>query len=385
MKYFALILASLWRKPLRTFFTAASLLMAFLLFGLLEPVVQMFSSGSNVAGESRIWVSPRHSISDMLPVRYQQQVQQMDGVSIAAHQTWFGGTYVDAAASSTFTRWAVSPKEFMAINTQMQLPANQLEAFITTRTGAIVGRSTADRFNMQIGDKIPLTADIWHNQDGSQWEFDLVGIYDSVEGEDADTSRFFVNYGFFDEYRIIGKGVVSNIVFTVDDLTQSEAIMARVDSLFANSDMETRTTTEQEYVLNQIKQLGNISLILRAIMGAVFFTIVLLTANTMSQAVRERISELAVLKSLGFENAKVLAIVLAESFVLTLTTAAIGLGLAAYLLQFSDTIIPQLNSLNLQLNSVLTGFLIAAGLAIAVGLPPALRATRLSIADGLRL
>ena len=384
MKYFSLVMASLFRKPLRTSLTAASLLIAFMLFGLLEPVVQTFTGGVVSAGESRLWVSPRHSISDMLPVRYHQQVQQYEGVDTAAHQTWFGGVYIDAATSSSFTRWAVTAKNFMLINSQMVLPPDQLDAFISTRTGAIVGRTTAQRYNMQIGDKIPITADIWHNRDGSQWEFDLVGIYTSAEGENADTSRLFINYDFFDEYRTVGKGIVSNVVFTVNDLEQSAAIAAGIDVMFTNSEMETQTTSEQEYLLNQIKQLGNIGLILRAILGAVFFTILLLTANTMSQAVRERIPELAVLKTLGFYNVSILFIVLAESFVLALLTASLGLGLAAFLLQFSEYVIPQAGSLSLEANSILLGLLIAIALALLVGLPPAIRAMRLNIADALQ-
>ncbi len=384
MKYLGLIIASLWRKPLRTSLTAASLLIAFLLFGLLEPVAQMFEGGMEVSGESRLYVSPRHSISDMLPVRYHQQVQQIGGVDVAAHQTWFGGVYIDATESSSFTRWAVSAREFMQINSQLVLPQSQLDAFISTRTGAIVGRSIAQRYNMKIGDKIPVMADIWHNQDGSQWEFDLVGIYDGVEGETVNTARLFINYAFFDEYRIVGKGLVSNIVFTVNDLDQSAGITADIDAMFANSDMETYTATEQEYVLNQIAQLGNIGLIVRAIMGAVFFTMLLLTANTMSQAVRERIPELAVLKTLGFQNISVLLIVLSESLLLTLIAAAVGLGLAAYLLQFGEYVIPQVTTWNLSPNSILIGLLIALALALLVGLPPAIRAMRLNIADALQ-
>ncbi|MEX0739533.1 MAG: ABC transporter permease [Pseudohongiella sp.] len=383
MKYFKLITASLWRKPLRTTLTGASLLIAFMLFGLLEPVAQLFSGGTQASGETRLWVAPRHSISDMLPVHYHQQVQQIEGVDTAAHQTWFGGVYIDAVESSTFTRWAITPREFMQINPQLTLPEEQLEAFINTRTGVIVGRSIAQRYNMEIGDRIPITADIWHNQDGSQWEFDIVGIYDAAEGETVNTTRLFINYDFFDEYRIVGKGLVSNILFTVHDSRQTAPIAASIDARFANSEMETYTTTEQEYVLNQISQLGNIGLIVRAIMGAVFFTMLLLTANTMSQAVRERSAELAVLKTLGFSDNSVLLIVLAEALLLALTAAATGLGLAAYLLQFGEYVIPQITTLNLNTDTILLGLLVAFALALVVGLPPAVRAMRLNIADAL--
>lgn len=384
MKYIGLVIANLWRKPLRTSLTAASLLIAFLLFGLLEPVAQMFGGGIKASGESRLWVAPRHSISDLLPVRYQQQVQQIEGVKQVAHISWFGGIYIDPAESSSFTRWAVSAREFMQINPQMVLPQDQLNAFINTRTGAIVGRSIAERYNMEIGDKIPIMADIWHNQGGSQWEFDLVGIYDGDNNETVNTAQLFINYDFFDEYRIIGKGLVSNIVFTVEEVQESSSIAEKIDAMFANSDMETHTTTEQEYVVNLMSQLGNVSLIVRAIMGAVFFTMLLLTANTMAQAVRERIPDLAVLKTLGFHNSSVLLIVLSESLLLAVVAAVLGLGVAAYLLQFGELVIPQITTWSLSLNSILLGLLIALALALCVGTPPAIKAMRINITDALQ-
>ncbi|MCG8414210.1 MAG: FtsX-like permease family protein [Pseudomonadales bacterium] len=384
MKFFGLVFASLRRKPIRTGLTAASLMVAFLLFGLLEPVVQAFSGGAAVSSENRMWVSPRHSISDMLPVRYHQQIQRLDGVDVAAHQTWFGGVYIDAVSSSAFTRWAVTPREFMQVNPQLELPLEQLDAFINTRTGAIVSRNIAERFDMKVGDKIPILADIWHNEDGSQWEFDLVGIYDVIEGDSVGANRLLVNYDFFDEYRIVGKGVISNVVFTVADLAQSASIAASVDDMYSNSEMETLTVSEQDYLLNQIKQLGNIGLMVRAIMAAVFFTILLLTANTMSQALRDRVGELAVLKTLGFQDVSVLLIVLAEALLLTLITAGAGIGLAAYLLRFGEYVVPQISHWSLSINSVLLGLAVAFVLALLVGLPPALKAMRLNIADALQ-
>jgi putative ABC transport system permease protein len=224
MKFSFLVLANLWRKPVRTMLTAMSLVVAFLLFGLLEPIVQLFENGSRAGDTSRWWVAPRHSISDMLPVRYHQQIQRVEGVQTAAHQTWFGGTYIDAVSSSAFTRWAISPEEFLNINPQMILAKDQRNAFLTTRTGAIVGRSVADRFQMKVGDRIPIVADIWHNADGSEWHFDLVGIYDSPPDEQADTSRFFVNYAFFDEYRVIGKGLISIVLYTVNEVVEAPKI-----------------------------------------------------------------------------------------------------------------------------------------------------------------
>jgi len=383
MKYFGLVWAGLRRKPLRTGFTALSLVFAFLLFGLLEPVVQIFDSGLGQGVVSRFFVSPRGSISDMLPVNYMHKVAQVKGVAKVAHQTWFGGLYKDPAVSNTFTRWAVPAEQFMALYPELVLSEEQLAAFISTRTGVIVGQDIATRFDLKVGNKISLLADIWHNQDGSMWEFDLVGIYTGAD-DSVSTTRLFMNYDYFDEYRVVGKGIISNVLFSVEDSLQGDAVIKTVDALFANSFMETKTQSEQEYVLSFIKQLGNIGLIIRAIMGAVFFTLLLLTANTMSQAARDRIPELAVLKTLGFQNTTLLLLVLAETILLIGLAAILGMCVANYMLQFGDQLLPQFGSLELSLVSFLTGLLVALLLAALVGLPPAIKAMKLNIVDALQ-
>ena len=178
MTHAGLIITGLARKPARTLLTMSSLAVAFLMFGLLQPVAQVFAGSLQLAKGNRLIVSPKHSISDMLPLRYVNRVQQIPGVAVVSHQTWFGGSYKDDAG--TFTRWAVPPMSFMKVHPEFRLPKVELDAFIRTRTGAIVGRQTANRYQMKVGHKIPLKTDIWFNPRGAAWTFDLVGIYDGT-------------------------------------------------------------------------------------------------------------------------------------------------------------------------------------------------------------
>ncbi len=377
-----LTLANLKRRPVRTALTGFSLITAFLLFGLLEPMSQMFETAAETSDTARWWVSPRHSISDMLPVRYREQVSGVQGVENTAHITWFGGTYIDAQRSSAFTRWVVTPEAFLDISPDIVLADAQRDAFINTPTGAIVGRQIAERFNLNVGDQIPLTADIWHNLDGSDWHFDLVGIYDSPQDE-TDTTRMFINYRYFDEYRIVGKGLISNVLFTTGSVNGAE-VAKSIDVMFANSESETRTQSESDYILSQVGQIGNISFMLRSVTAAVLFTILLLTGNTMAQAIRERRNEYAALRAMGFSAGDLLALTFAEAVTLITLAAGTGMLIAALLLTYSDQVLPQSSGLNLGLPLVIQGIGIAILLAVIVTLPPAIRLLNQPIADSLR-
>jgi len=381
MRYAFLIWASLHRKPLRSGLTLASIFVAFLLFGLLQSLNKAFESSVDVAGVDRLIAAPKYSIVDMLPVGYLSQIEAIEGVRTVAHQTWFGGTYQDP--SNFFVQWPVPPKEYMEIYPELLLTDAERNAFISTRTGVIVGRSTADRFGWQVGDKIPLTSGIWANAQSYHWEFDLVGIYDGVE-ENTDTSQFFINFDYFDEARAFGRGGVSNFVVKIDDPDAAVRIAARIDEMFANSSAETKTSTERAYMLGFIKQVGDIGFIMSAILSAVFFTILLLTGTTMAQAVRERVPELAILKTIGYSDRGILSIVLAESTLLTLLGGGLGLAAASLLVPGISNAMPSMMpAMILTPDTLVNGLLIAVILGLMVGFFPGLRAMRLSIIDAL--
>jgi putative ABC transport system permease protein len=379
MNYSKLILSALKRQRVRTALTIAGLAIAFLLLGLLQPVQRLFSMSDARAGTDRLVVLPKHSVTDFLTTRSANRVRDLAGVRAVAHQTWFGGTFRDPAQA--FARWAVPPAEYLALHPEILLDVSAREAFIGIRTGAIVGRSTAEKYALRVGDTIPLIPDIWANKDGAHWEFQLVGIYDIANAAPSD---MFINYQYFDEARVWGRGLVSSIIVGVDDPKSSTEVGRRIDALFANSDAETRTATEREYALSYASQIGNVGLIVTGILTAVFFTIAMLTANTLSQAIRERTAEFAVLRTLGFLPPKVFALILAEAFLVTGLGAAIGLLLARALIGSLSALSPQLAAARISVATFACAVALAACIALIAGLPPAWRACRLRIVDALR-
>jgi putative ABC transport system permease protein len=380
-KYLPLVSGALLRKKTRTAFTLISLATAFLLIGLLQAVNSVMSGGADFLGASRLITQAKTSFTQPLPMRQLPQIEAVPGVQFVSHSQFFGGTYQDN--SGFFPQFAVNPQRLYDTYPEWVLPDAQRRAFISTQDGAIAGKLLADKYGWKVGDIIPLNSFIWTKQDGTRlWQWRLVGIFDGRDAEWAKRANLmYLNYAMFDEARVAGaQGLAGVWVVKVADPMQSERIAAAIDAKFENSADETKTQSEQEFQLGFLKQLGNIGFILNAISGAVFFTILILTGYTMSQSVRERIPELAVLKCLGFTDRTVLALVLAESLLLSLVGALAGMTLA--------TILPPLvlpPEFPIRASAGVWAFAGAAVLflALAVGLPPALRAMRLRIVDAL--
>ncbi len=311
-------------------------------------------------------------------------MERIPGVALATHQTWFGGIF-QREPKSFFMQNPVVPEEFLDIHPEFILPPDQRRAWLQTRTGAMVGRKTAERFHWKIGDKVPIYTPIWRKADGSQtWEFDLVGIYDGKE-KTTDTMSFFFRYDYFDEARLGGKGLVGWYTLRVKDPSQAAEIAKRVDKEFENSDQETKTEPEAAFIQGWAKQIGNIALITASILGAVFFTILLVTGNTMSQAVRERTGELGVLKAIGFTNLQVLALVMAESCLMAVLGGVLGLGLACMIVPvLAKPLSAMLPMFFLPGRDLLLGGGMCLALGLATGIIPALAAMRLRVADALR-
>lgn len=381
MKFLPLIWASLFRKKTRTLLTLASICVAFLLFGMLDSVRLAFTVRDSLEGASRLVTSSRLSIIQPLPYSYQARIEAVPGVELVAFANWFGGIYQDR--KNFFANLAVSPN-YLDMYPEYILPEAQKKAFLTTRTGALVGRNLAERFNFKIGDKIPLEATIFPHKDGTNtWTFDLVGIFHARDPRDRNQEdQMLFHYAYFDEGRSLANGTIGWYMIKISDPNQAAQVAQAIDRLFANSNAETKTQTEKQFTLDFAKQIGDIGLIVTSIMGAVFFTILLLTGNTMSQAVRERIPELAVLKTLGFSNQNVLWLVLSESLLLTVLGGILGLILATGGASALNAVFRG-GAFTVGAQSWLTGALIMLILALAVGLPPAWRAMRLRIVDAL--
>lgn len=381
MKYLHLIWASLLRRKTRTTLTLLSIMIAFLLFGMLDAVRVAFTVQETLEGASRLITSSKLSIIQPLPYAYRNQIQRVDGVEEIAYANWFGGIYQDR--KNFFANFAVSPNYF-DMYPEFILPEAQKQSFLTTRTAAIVGANLAQRFNFKIGDKIPLEATIFPHKSGTNtWTFDLVGIFHARDARKRnEEDQLMFRYDYFDAGRSAGQGTIGWYMVKINNPNQAQQAAQSIDRLFANSAAETKTQTEKQFTLDFVKQIGDIGLIVSSIMGAVFFTILLLTGNTMSQAVRERIPELAVLKTIGFSNLSVLWLVLGESLLLAALGGSLGLLLSMAAAESLSSAFRG-GSFAVGLQSWLSGVLIMCVLGIAVGLPPAWRAMRLRIVDAL--
>ncbi len=383
MKYLHLIWAALFRSKTRTLLTVLSVVAAFLLFGMLDSVRVAFNSGGQqVAGANRMITSSRLSITQMLPYSLVEQIRSTPGVKQATYAAWFGGIYRDP--KNFFANFAVSP-DYLDLYPEFKMPAAQKTAWLNDRTGAIVGEALAKRYGFKIGDTIPLQATIFPTKGSNNWSFTLRGIYkiDDPKLQSQENAMFF-HWKYFDEANDYVKGRVGWLVVQPYSGDGVDRVANAVDKLSANSANETKTQSEAAFNQAFAKQFADIGLIVTAIMGAVFFTLLLLTGNTMAQAVRERIPELAVLKTIGFSNRSVLWLVLAESILLVVLGGLLGLGIAAMLVPAVTAASGGLIQLpGMLAQTWLVGLALMLVIGAVVGLLPALRAMRLNIVDAL--
>jgi putative ABC transport system permease protein len=382
MKYLHLVWAALFRSKTRTLLTLLSVVTAFLLFGMLDSVRVAFNSSANVEGYDRLITTSKLSITQSLPVSLAAQIASTPGVANVSYATWFGGIYQDQR--NFFPNFAIGPG-FMQLYPEYVLPPEQLETFESTRTGAVVGEALAKQFGWKIGDTIPLQATIFPTKGSNDWTFKLVGIFKLADKKrQGEERQLMFNWKYFDEANDYIKGEAHWYVLDLTDASQATQVARAIDALSENSDHETKTQTEQAFNQGFFKQFADIGLIVTAIMSAVFFTLLLLTGNTMAQAVRERIPELAVLKTIGFSNRSVLLLVLVEAVLLIVIGGAIGLAIASVLMPA----VSAASSGVIQLGSVPTstwvlGLVLMIAIGMVVGALPALRAMRLNIVDAL--
>jgi putative ABC transport system permease protein len=382
MKFFYLVWCNLKRKKLRTSLTLLSIFVAFLLFGFLCTIKEAFTAGVTMAGADRLIVRHKVSLMMTLPVTYKARMERIPGVAAATHFTWFNGIYQNEP-KNFFGSLPAEPEPFLAIYPEYKLPEDQKQAWLKSRTGAIVGRSLVSRFKWKIGDRVSLTSPIWPRKGDGAWEFDIVGIYDGAK-KGTDTSGFYFRYDYFDEGRARGEGLVGWYGVRVHDPDRAEAVAKAIDEEFANSPYETKAEPEGAFMQGFASQIGDIGKILISILSAVFFTILLVVGNTMAQAVRERTQELGVLKSMGFTNELVLGLVLFESCLIAAVGGLAGLG-AAWLATAGGSPVPaMLPVFFLPPRYLLIGVGLVGGLGLVAGILPALQAMRLQIAVALR-
>ena len=377
MKFLHLVWAGIWRRKGRAILTLLSVMNAFLLFGLL----QGFASGLNQAiSDTRadmLFSFSRVSQIEPLPMGHRAQIAAVPGVRNVSPMLIFSGTY--QTPTQRVNAMAVDIPEFFASSTSLHIAPDQLAAMARTRNGAVINADLAKRFGWKVGDRVPLRSMLWTNHDGSTtWPLDIVGVFTSTDK--LSLAPMLVNYDYVDQGRTTSNGTTSFFVVRLKDPNEAARISTDIDKLFANSPYETKSSTVRQMAQDQIKQIGDIGLVINAIVGAVFFALLFSVGSVMMQAVRERTSELAVLKTVGFTDGGVLWLILAESLLFCLFSAGLGLGLASLLFPLVKTSV----GFAIAPGPVIAlGLVVAALLAVATGLPPALRGMRLQIVDAL--
>jgi putative ABC transport system permease protein len=383
MKYIYFVWKNLGRKKIRTVLTILSIMIAFLLFGLLRTMGSAFEMGAELAGEDRLISIHKISLIQPLPISHIAKIAGVNGVEDVTHASWFGGYYQDP--KNQFAQFAIEGDKYFSIYDDLvTLPDEQLQAWLKNRIGAVVGRATATRFGWKVGDRIPLISSIYPQENGDRtWEFVVEGIYD-VKDEHADSSAFLFHYDYFDEAKSFGKGTVGWAIVKVDEPEQSARIAADIDALFANSFAETKTSSEKDFAASFAKQFADIGLITTYILSAVFFTMLLVAGNTMAQAVRERIPELAILKTIGFSDFAVLNMVLAESLLISFIGGALGLA-AAWLVAgaMASQVAAFMPGFAMDVSVILLGAILILSLGFLTGILPALQGMRLTIVNAL--
>lgn len=381
-KYLPLLTASMRRKPLRLFFTLASIVVAFLLFGLAESLRYSLQSGVDVAGADRLITMHKVSFTQLLPLSYENRIRAVDGVVDVTPQTWFGAWFRDER--NQLPTFPVDPDAFLRMYPEYAIPEDQRLAWMADRAGIMIGRGLADLTGWKVGDTVPLRSSIWRRADGNDtWDVNVRAIYDLRQG--GDTRQILMHQDYFEEGKAQAKGLIGWYLVKVASAERADAIARQIDAQFANSPAETKTSSERAMAQSFVNQVGNIGAILRAIVTAVFFTMLLVTANTMAQSVRERTNEIGVLKTLGFSNGGVLGLVLSEAVLITVAGGAIGLAGAWWLgIQFEPVFRQYLPGFKVPTSAVVLGAVIMLGLGVAAGAVPATQAMRLQIVEALR-
>ncbi len=377
MKFFALIWRNMARKKVRTTLTIGSYAVALFLFGLLATIQTAFNQGVDVAGADRLVTRNKISLIMPLPVAYKERMLQLPGVKEVTYASWFGGKYQDD--KNFFPQFAIDTDTWLRVYPEFKVPPAQWSAFLADREGCVIGQATAAKYGFKIGDRVPIIATIF----GGVWEFNVDGIYTGRRQED-DVTQFWFHGAYLEERRQWGKGMVGWYIIRVKDPDRAIYVSKAIDDRFANSSWETKTETESAFASGFVKQMGNIKLLILVIGTVVFFTLLLVTGNTMAMAVRERTGELAVLKTIGFRNGTVLWLVLAESLGYAIQGGVIGLAAVKLYTLRGDPTGGMLPLFYLSAGKMALGLAVTLALGAAAGIIPAWLAMRLRIVEALR-
>ncbi len=380
MNDLSLMSKNLWRKPVRTILLIISITVAFLILALMLSFNHALNAVNTLP--TRMITLSKINFTETLPIAYYDRIANTEGVAAATHMNWFGGYYQEMPRGF-LPVFAIDPQSYFRVYAEdLQVPENVREAFFDDRTAMLAAEPVAQRFGWLIGQRIPLKSNIFTNSTtgDSTWSFTLVGTIPTPPGS-SQTGSVLIHYDYFNETITFGRDRIGWVPFLTTSAAINDQVAERIDTRFANSQDETSTQDEAAFNRSFAAQLGNIGLVVTLVVGAAFIAILLIVGTTMALAVRERTKEVGVMKTLGFSSARVLRLVLGESFLLSFLGAALGTGLAALLLgalASSGGGGPQISFAPIVL---VWAVVVAAALGAATGLPPALQAYRMRIVD----
>ncbi len=384
MKYLPLFFANLRRKPVRTTLTIASIVVAFLLFGLLKTMEGALSLAADLAGVDRLATMHKVSMIQTFPISYVNRIQGVDGVLEVTPFTWLGGTYQNER--NQIAAQGTDPETFLKVYPEYALSPEQRADWFADRASMIAGKATAERFGWKVGDTVPIRSAFYRKADGGDtWDMRLAGIY---EATNSDAASVYFHIDYVNESLAQNGPIRDRIMFIVMKIAnpdEAQKVSAAVDALFANSPAETKTATERAFIQSYANMIGDIGAIVTAVASAVFFTMLLVTGNTMAQSVRERTNELAVLKTLGYSKHLVAGLVLGESFVITAVGGVVGLGLSALAADsMAATLAQYFPVIGVPSSTYVVGAVLVVILSVLAAALPSAEAWRLRITDALR-
>jgi len=377
VKHLTLLFANLFRKKFRTALTVGSFAVALFLFGILVVVRGAFQQGVDVAGADRLVIINKVAIIQPLPLSYRDRILRIPDVKEITFANWFGGYYQDER--NFFANFAVDVDTYLSVYTEFVIPEEQWKAFKEDREGCVIGEGLAERFGWKVGDRIPLKGTIFPGT----WEFNVRAIYKGKRLQD-DVSSMWFRWDYFDERKEFQKGLVGWYTLRVANPDEAVRVARDIDEMFRNSPYETKTETEKAFAASWVKQMGNIEFLILSIGSVVFFTLLLVTGNTMGIAVRERIREMAVLKAIGYSDVFLMLLILAESLTIAVIGGGLGVGLAKLFSLRGDPTGGLLPLFYLPPDAMLLGVALALGVGAIAGLTPAVSAMRLRVVDALR-
>ncbi|HEX2117363.1 MAG TPA: FtsX-like permease family protein [Alphaproteobacteria bacterium] len=383
MNDLSLIRKNLFRKRMRAALMIVSIFFAFAIFGVLGAFLRAFYAGQDLAQADRLVVVNKINFTQPLPISYFNRIRNIEGVRQVSHANWFGGYYQDPKNFTVV--YAVEPQTYVdIIQDLIELTPEEKKAFISERTGAVVGEALARKWGWKVGDRVPMGSNIYTQRNGSQtWDMTIVAIARPTSPR-VDTNFMMFQYAYFNETRTFDKDTIGWILLTTTSPGINDRVSKTIDAMFANSPYETSTDTEKAFNKAFIAQLGNIALIVGLVVGAAFVTILMVVGNTMAMSIRERTREIGVLKTLGFPRGRILKLVLGESVLLTLLGGLPGMAVAFLAtLALRDSISQFVPGLAVTADIYIAALILMLALGIVTGIIPAVNAMRLRIASAL--